>query len=110
VSPKKVSKTGKPDAKKRKANKKVDWAKVAAKLPWGKDKETATKRKMLFRQFDPNGNGLLSLAEADLGVVGVLNMGDVVSKAVIMRAFQAAKGINDVSSHFACFLSIALIG
>jgi hypothetical protein len=73
---------------------KVDWGKVAAKLPWGKDPESSKKRKTLFRQFDPNGNGLLSLAEADKGVCEDLQMGDVICKAVIMRAFTAAKGVN----------------
>ena len=35
----------------------VDWADVANKLPWGKDKASTKKRKQLFRSFDPNGNG-----------------------------------------------------
>ncbi len=84
---------------------------MAAKLPWGRDEKSNAARKLLFRQFDPNGNGLLSLAEADkgvfydvglvltllhLGVVGDLQLGDVICKAVIMRAFQAAKGVNQV--------------
>eukprot|EP00462_Mataza_sp_D1_P026634 CAMPEP_0175132080 /NCGR_PEP_ID=MMETSP0087-20121206/6887_1 /TAXON_ID=136419 /ORGANISM="Unknown Unknown, Strain D1" /LENGTH=221 /DNA_ID=CAMNT_0016414417 /DNA_START=26 /DNA_END=688 /DNA_ORIENTATION=+ len=73
--------------------KQVDWAKIAAKLPWGKDKESSSKRKVLFRQFDPNGNGLLSLAETDKGILE-LQLQDVVTKPVLMRAFQAAKGIN----------------
>ena len=60
----------------------------------GKDESSAKARKILFRQFDPNGNGLLSLAEADKGVCEDLQLGDVVCKAVIMRAFTAAKGVN----------------
>ena len=64
----------------------VDWAVIASKLPFGKDAASAKKRKGLFRSFDPNGNGLLSLAEADMGVCEVLQLGDVVCKAVIMRA------------------------
>ena len=74
----------------------VDWAKVATKLPWDKDDDSSKRRKLLFRQFDPNGNGLLSLAEVDLGVVGALQMGDVICKAVLIRAFNAAKGTNQV--------------
>jgi Ca2+-binding EF-hand superfamily protein len=71
----------------------VDWNRIAQKLPWGTDEKSATARKLLFRQFDPNGNGLLSLAEVDKGVLDI-GLGDVVCKAVIMRAFQAAKGVN----------------
>lgn len=72
----------------------VDWKQVAEKLPWGQDEASALARKRLFRQFDPNGNGLLSLAEADKGVVVDLQLGDVCSKQVIMRAFNAAKTVN----------------
>lgn len=72
----------------------VNWKQVAEKLPWGQDEASALARKRLFRQFDPNGNGLLSLAEADKGVVVDLQLGDVCSKQVIMRAFNAAKGTN----------------
>ena len=36
----------------------------------------------------------MSLAEADFGVKNVLKMGEVIPAPVIMRAFQAAKGVN----------------
>lgn len=83
----------------------VDWGKVAAKLPWRKDAESSKKRKLLFRQFDPNGNGLLSLAEVDKAVVEDLQLGDIICKAVIMRAFQAAKKINKVCFAVHCCCS-----
>jgi len=31
----------------------------------------------MFREFDPNGNGLLSLAEIDKGMLDVLNLREV---------------------------------
>ena len=80
------------------ATKQVDWALVASKLPWGLDKESRKRRKALFRSFDPNGNGLMSLAEADNGVVNVLQLGAVICKPVIMRAFTAAKDSNQKKS------------
>ncbi len=42
----------------------------------------------MFSQFDPNGNGLLSLAEVDKGIRDVLKLDSVFDcKPVIMRAF-----------------------
>ena len=55
-------------------------------------KEGMEKRKKMFKDFDPNGNGYLSLAETDKGVRDVLKLNDVFHmKQVIMRSFQAAK-------------------
>lgn len=73
----------------------VDWASIARKLPWGKDEESTRARKKLFRRFDPNGNGYLSLAEVDKAIVE-LHLGEVVKKPVLMRAFNAAKDMNKV--------------
>jgi hypothetical protein len=48
-------------------------------------------------QFDPNGNGFLSLAEVDKGIKDILSCDELFDvKPVIMRAFQAAK--NSVKS------------
>ena len=42
----------------------------------------------MFRSFDPNGNGFLSLAEVDKGIIDVLNLKEVShAKPAIMRAF-----------------------
>ena len=41
----------------------IDWAEIRTKLPFERTEEQKTKRKDLFTQFDPNGNGFLSLAE-----------------------------------------------
>ena len=54
--------------------------------------EGLEKRKKMFRDFDPNGNGFLSLAETDKGIRDVLKLQDVFHmKQVIMRSFMAAK-------------------
>lgn len=46
----------------------------------------------MFRQFDPNGNGQLSLAEIDKGIQDVLECATLFdAKPAIIRAFQAAK-------------------
>ena len=42
----------------------------------------------MFGQFDPNGNGYLSLAEVDKGIRDILNIEELFDcKPVIMRAF-----------------------
>ena len=41
----------------------VDWAAINEKLPFERTDEAKEKRRELFKQFDPNGNGYLSLAE-----------------------------------------------
>ena len=41
----------------------IDWAEIRTKLPFERTEEQKAKRKDLFTQFDPNGNGILSLAE-----------------------------------------------
>jgi Ca2+-binding EF-hand superfamily protein len=75
---------------------KVDWALMRQKMPMEKTEEAKKHRMQLFKQFDPNNNGYLSLAEVDKGCRDVLGLYDVFdAKKVIMRAFQAAKGAND---------------
>eukprot|EP00947_MAST-08B_sp_MAST-8B-sp1_P004987 g4987.t1 len=69
------------------------WQALGAKLPTGSTAADKAKRKKMFRDFDPNGNGYLSLAEVDKGVKDVLKSDQLFdAKPAIMRAFQAAKG------------------
>jgi len=71
---------------------KVDYSKLREILCVEKTPEGIEKRKKMFSGFDPNGNGLLSLAEVDKGIRDVLKLDNVFAlKQVIMRAFQAAK-------------------
>ncbi|BBN12497.1 hypothetical protein MPTK1_5g20600 [Marchantia polymorpha subsp. ruderalis] len=68
-------------------------AEISAKLPYGKTPEAKAKRSELFKEFDPNGNGYLSLAEVDRGVRDVLKFEELYDcKPAIIRAFNAAKG------------------
>jgi hypothetical protein len=46
----------------------------AGKLPIGKSETDHARRNELFQQFDPNGNGYLSLAEVDKGVHDILGL------------------------------------
>lgn len=73
---------------------KLNIAQVKAKLPI--DPASKDRRMALFKQFDPNSNGYLSLAEVDKGIRDILQIDELFNlKPVIMRAFQAAKSAND---------------
>ena len=41
----------------------IDWESINSKLPFQRTDEEKAKRQELFKQFDPNSNGYLSLAE-----------------------------------------------
>ena len=70
----------------------IDWAKINKKLPI--DRKLKPERKRLFRSFDPNGNGILSLAEVDKSIRDVLRIDNMFNcKPAIMRAFQIAKDV-----------------
>ena len=51
------------------------------------------RRAELFERFDVNKNGVLSLGEADRAIREVMGF-DTLSKAVLMRAFNAARDAN----------------
>ena len=67
----------------------IDWKSIADKLPTGlKDPVDKEKRKKLWRDFDANGNGYLSLAEVDKGIRDALQCDALFdAKPAIMRAF-----------------------
>ena len=46
----------------------IDWDKINRKMPYKRNKKDKRKRKTLFKQFDPNGNGYLSLAEVRITI------------------------------------------
>lgn len=73
--------------------KRIDLASLCAKLPTDKWKtDQREQRKEIFGTFDTNNNRYLSLAECDRGCIQLLGE-DAIPKPVIMRAFQAAKGV-----------------
>lgn len=62
-----------------------------AKIPLGDSPEDKKERLGLFREFDMNANGYLSLAEIDKGIRDVLNLPQLFeAKPVIIRAYKAA--------------------
>jgi len=71
----------------------INWSQVIRKLPTKKgNARHSQRRKDMFMQFDPNGNGYLSLAEVDKGIRDVLALDALFNaKPAIMRAFQYAK-------------------
>lgn len=70
----------------------IDYDHLRQVLCVDRTQEGLDKRSQMFRDFDPNGNGYLSLAEVDKGIRDVLRLPDIFAlKQVIMRAFQAAK-------------------
>merc|ERR1719310_2073868 len=74
----------------------IDWDLLTEKLPIGRDLASRKVRKDLFNQFDPNGNGILSLAECDKGIREILGLGDsrdVAFVPALNRAFHAAREI-----------------
>lgn len=77
-------------------------------LPTGLDPESSAHRRKLWLQADYNGNGIISLAEADRLIVSVLRIKGVDKmKPVINRAFHAARDIvppvGDFSKHYIDF-------
>lgn len=62
-----------------------------AKIPLGDGAEDKAVRLQLFKGFDMNCNGYLSLAEIDKGIRDVLDIPELFdAKPVIMRAYKAA--------------------
>ena len=71
------------------------WEELSAKLPLKMTPEDKKRRENMFRAFDPNGNGYLSLAECDKAMISVLDCKILFeNKKVVLRAFQAAKDVN----------------
>ena len=68
----------------------VNWQEIYDKLPTAKNQRD--ERKAMFDLFDPNGNGILSLAEVDKAIRDILVIDEIFdAKPAIMRAFQIAK-------------------
>eukprot|EP00980_Cylindrotheca_fusiformis_P029479 scaffold23479_cov143-Cylindrotheca_fusiformis.AAC.29 len=73
----------------------IDWDKIREKLPMEKTEEQKKQRDKLFDGFDPNGNGILSLAEVHKGCKDILGLPEIYDiKPVMMRAFQAARRVD----------------
>jgi len=69
------------------------WAELKEKIPWEKNAQAEAKRAHLWKALDFNGNGHLSFAEVDKGMVPVFKLPQLFkTKPVYLRAFNAAKG------------------
>ncbi|KAL3917232.1 MAG: hypothetical protein SGPRY_006487 [Prymnesium sp.] len=76
---------------------------LASKLPSQLDVHSRVARRKLFKTFDTNANGYLSLAEVDRGVRDVIGSGELFdAKPVISRAFHAAKQAGFSSNAHGC--------
>eukprot|EP00931_Biecheleriopsis_adriatica_P049616 TRINITY_DN28702_c0_g2_i2.p2 TRINITY_DN28702_c0_g2~~TRINITY_DN28702_c0_g2_i2.p2 ORF type:complete len:404 (-),score=74.54 TRINITY_DN28702_c0_g2_i2:19-1230(-) len=72
---------------------------LMTQLPCGMNAEAKSIRKNLFATFDPNGNGVLSLAEVDKGLEARLAPATL-PKQVVNRAFQAARTLAEPVAEF----------
>jgi Ca2+-binding EF-hand superfamily protein len=76
----------------------VDTAAVIAALPTSRSEADVAKRAQMFKDFDPNGNGMLSLAEVEKGIRDVLKIDALFAvKPVVIRAFAAANAVGDAN-------------
>ena len=73
----------------------VDWLGIKDRLPIGDSEDDNNLRKKLWLEFDPNQNGYVSLAEADLALLRMGGPMRVVylSKKAIIKAFNKSKGL-----------------
>ena len=68
------------------------WEELHDKLPWHLTEDQKQKRLEIWRLIDKNSNGMLSLAEVDLGMRDVIKLPALFAlKPVLLRAFTAAK-------------------
>jgi len=83
------------------ANKNNDqmWKELNEKLPWRSTPADSAKREEIWKGFDVNGNGYLSLAEVDKGMRDVVQLPVLFeAKPVLMRAFMASKVLAQAKS------------
>eukprot|EP00961_Rhodomonas_salina_P253363 3424222-Rhodomonas_salina.1 len=70
------------------------WHALSSVLPIGQTEEEKLQRLKLFQRWDPNGNGLLSLAEIDKGVRETPGLEQLYKcKPAMIRAYNAAKAL-----------------
>mmetsp|Transcript_34775 Transcript_34775/g.58875 ORF Transcript_34775/g.58875 Transcript_34775/m.58875 type:complete len:342 (-) Transcript_34775:267-1292(-) len=81
-----ILKEGSPDLKE------IDWELFDAKLPCDRSEASQKTRAKLFAVFDPNGNGLISLAEIEKGLMEVLGYGVDVKRVVAKSVARAHRG------------------
>jgi len=93
--------------KKKKKNKKrtyTDFSAYIDKLPAGRSQEASRKRRKLFKDMDQSSNGLLSLAEIELGMNSYVGEEIFLMKPALKMAYKMARTSegdkNDIDSSF----------
>jgi len=69
----------------------IDFEAMTEKLPTGDSKADKKERKAMFKGIDQSGNGQLSLAEIELGVLNYLGEDAGMLKTAIRMAYKVAK-------------------
>lgn len=69
------------------------WTRISNTLPYGNTSTDVEKRKQIFRKFDKNGNGQLSLIEVKSGLKKIVipEFSKPEAKLFVKEAFDAAK-------------------
>jgi calcium-binding protein 1/2/4/5 len=92
---------------------KSSWEKIKAVLPRTKSAEDKERRVALWKQFDQNASGRLSLAEVDAAAREILHLDDFTSRlsSILIRAFNQAngQGANRGSADYVEFLEFRLL-
>eukprot|EP00758_Cryptobia_borreli_P016460 Tbor_TRINITY_DN6109_c3_g1::TRINITY_DN6109_c3_g1_i5::g.22915::m.22915 len=72
------------------------WTEIQARLPRGRTPEELEARDKLFKQFDPNNNGYLSLSEVYAGCSDILEMKKFTENLypIVIKAFNKAKDVH----------------
>jgi len=70
----------------------IDFKKFSSSLPVGKDEASSEKRKEMFESMDLSGNGQLSLAEIDLGILNFVGEECFIMKPAIKAAYRTSRG------------------
>jgi len=85
--------------KQRVDEKRIDFSLYAQKLPVGRREKETQQRYELFSNMDQSGNGQLSLAEIELGVLNYIGEDLFLMKPAMKMAYKAARGIGPDEDH-----------
>eukprot|EP00954_Amorphochlora_amoebiformis_P008061 625367-Amorphochlora_amoeboformis.AAC.1 len=72
--------------------KSVNWERFDVLLPTDRSESSVKKRKEIFRRCDPNGNGYLSVAEVEKGLMEVLGFETEVKRVIWQSVQRAHRG------------------
>lgn len=89
--------SSKSTADKTAAERREAWEKIRAIVPRSRSAEDKARRIELFKQFDTNNSGKLTMAETYTGCIDILHLNDFTSHArdIVKRAFNKAKDMGN---------------